>query len=396
MSTAARPLVAGRRCVMWPDRRVVELFEIEHPIVLAPMAGLGTVDLAAAVANAGGLGSIGCAIMAPELIAKSVAELRRSTQKPINLNFFCHDPARADAARERAWHEKLSFYYRGLGIEAATLTPRLDLPPFGDAACAVIEEVKPEVVSFHFGLPEPRLVDRVKAAGCKVISSATTVEEACWLEKHGADAIIAQGYEAGGHRGIFLDCDRKRAVASQAGTFALVPQVADAVSVPVIAAGGIGGRAGDRGGVRARSRRRAGRDCLSALSRVGNAPLHREAPRNARGNRLVVTNVFSGRPARVLVNRLAEEIGPWSDAAPDFPLPMGELPPLRAAAEQGGSTDFSPLWSGQAAALAREMPAKMLIDVLVREAAKFGGICGGTASSLIRRCGDASDKAEGS
>src|SRR5215475_3506936 len=232
MSTAARPPVAGRRCGMWPNRRVVELFEIEHPIVLAPMAGLGTVELAAAVANAGGLGSIACAIMAPELVVKSVAEFRRSTPKPVNLNFFCHVPARADAAREGAWHEKLSSYYRELDIDAETLTPRVDLAPFGDAACAVIEEVTPEVVSFHFGLPEPGLVDRVKAAGCKVISSATSVDEACWLEKHGADAIIAQGYEAGGHRGTFLDSNRTRAVASQAGTFALVPQVADAVSVP--------------------------------------------------------------------------------------------------------------------------------------------------------------------
>jgi nitronate monooxygenase len=195
---------------MWPDRRLVELFEIDHPIVLAPMAGLGTVELAAAVSNAGGLGSIGCAIMAPELVAKSSAALRRLTAKPINLNFFCHDPARKDAARERAWHDKLSSYYRELSIEAATLPPRFDLAPFDDTACAVVEDVRPEVVSFHFGLPEPRLVDRVKAAGCKVISSATTVDEACWLEKHGADAIIAQGYEAGGHRGIFLDSDRKR------------------------------------------------------------------------------------------------------------------------------------------------------------------------------------------
>jgi nitronate monooxygenase len=359
---------------MWSDRRLVELFGIDHPIVLAPMAGFGTVELAAAVSNAGGLGSIGCAIMAPELVAKSVAQLRQLTTKPINLNFFCHDPARTDAARERIWHEKLSSYYRELGIEVATLPPRLDLAPFGDTACAVVEEVRPEVVSFHFGLPKPRLVDRVKAAGCKVISSATTVDEACWLEQHGTDAIIAQGYEAGGHHGIFLDSDLKRAVASQAGTFTLVPQVADAVSVPVIAAGGIG----DGRGI-------AAAFALGAVGvQVGTAfllcaesatpALHREALRNAREKQTVITNVFSGRPARALVNRLVAEIGPWSDAAPDFPLPMGELPPLRATAERNGSADFTPLWSGQAAALAREMPAKMLVDLLVQEAIKCGGV----------------------
>jgi nitronate monooxygenase len=358
---------------MWSNRRVVELFGIEHPIVLAPMTGLGTVELAAAVSNAGGLGSIGCAIMAPELIAKSVAELRRSTPKPINLNFFCHHPAKADAARERAWHEKLSCYYRELGIEAATLAPRFDLAPFGEGACAVIEEVRPEVVSFHLGLPEQRLIDRVKAAGCKVISSATTVVEACWLEKHGADAIIAQGFEAGGHRGIFLSSDSQRAVASQAGTFALVPQVADAVGVPVIAAGGI---ADGRGITAAFALGAAGVQIGTAFllcAESATPPLHREALRNARVNQTIVTNVFSGRSARVLVNRFAEEIGPWSDAAPDFPLPLGELPLLRAAAEQRGSTDFTPLWSGQAAALAREVPAKMLIEILVREATKLGG-----------------------
>jgi nitronate monooxygenase len=355
---------------MWSDRRLVELFQIKHPIVLAPMAGFGTVDLAAAVSNAGGLGSIGCAVMAPELVAKTVAELRRLTTKPIGLNFFCHDPAKADAARERAWHEKLSSYYRELGIDPATSTPGLDLAPFGDAACAAVEQVRPEVVSFHFGLPQPKLVDRVKAAGCKVISSATTIDEACWLETHGADAIIAQGAEAGGHRGTFLDSDWKRAVASQAGTFALVPQIADAVSVPVLAAGGIGD---GRGIEAAFALGAAGVQIGTAFllcAEAATPPLHREALRNARVNQTVVTNVFSGRPARVLVNRLVAEIGPWSDALPDFPLAMGELAPLRAAAEKG-SSDFMPLWSGQAAALAREMPAKMLIETLVREA-KFG------------------------
>jgi nitronate monooxygenase len=357
---------------MWPDRRLVELFKIDHPIVLAPMAGLGTVDLAAAVSNAGGLGSIGCAVMAPDLVAKSCADLRRLTTKPINLNFFCHDLASSDAVRECAWHEKLSLYHRELSIELETLTPRFDLVPFDAAACAVVEDVRPEVVSFHFGLPEPWLVDRVKAAGCKVISSATTVDEACWLEKRGADAIIAQGYEAGGHRGMFLDSDRKRAVASQVGTFALVPQVADAVSVPVIAAGGIADGRGIAAALALGATAVQVGTAFLLCTETATPPLYREALRKAGVSSTIVTNVFSGRPARVLLNRLCAEIGPWSDTAPDFPLPMGELTSLRVAAERNGSTDFTPLWSGQAAALAREIPAKMLIDILVREAIRFG------------------------
>jgi nitronate monooxygenase len=353
---------------MWPDRRIVDLFHIEHPVVLAPMAGLGTVELAAAVSNAGGLGSIGCAILEPQLASKTVAELRRLTTKPINFNFFCHDPASADAARERAWHEGLLPYYRELGLDAATLPPRFDLAPFGEAACAVIEDTRPEVVSFHFGLPRPHLIARIKAAGCKVIASATTVEEARWLEAQGVDAVIAQGYEAGGHRGMFLDPDRNRAVASQVSTLALVPQITGAVSVPVIAAGGIANGCGIAAAFALGASATQIGTAFLLCPEAATPPVHRDALRDAGRHRTIVTNVFSGRPARVLANRLVVEAGPVSDTVPDFPLAMGELAPLRAAAERKGSRDFTPLWSGQAAALVREMPAKALVETLVVEA----------------------------
>ena len=224
---------------MWPDRRLTDIFEVEHPLVLAPMAGFGTVELAASVCDAGGLGSISCATMQPQLAAKTIQELRARASKPVNVNFFCHAEAKVDAGREHAWHERLSLYRRELGIDHEPPPARLDIAPFGDAMCTVVEDAKPEVVSFHFGLPSLALLARVKAAGCRVMSSATTVEEACWLEARGVDVIIAQGYEAGGHRGMFLAADLNGAAASQSSTLALVPQIVDAVSVPVVAAGGI-------------------------------------------------------------------------------------------------------------------------------------------------------------
>jgi nitronate monooxygenase len=351
---------------MWPDRRLADLFEIEHPIVLAPMAGFGTVELAAAVAEAGGLGSIGCGTMTPPVAAETIARLRRLTSKPINVNFFCHDRAKANAGCERAWHDRLRGYYRELGVECGQWQ-RADLPPFGDAMCKVVEDATPEVVSFHFGLPPPALLARVRAAGCKVISSATTVDEACWLARRGVDAVIAQGYEAGGHRGMFLDVDRNRAVASQVGTLALVPQVADALGVPVIAAGGI---ADGRGIVAAFALGASGAQIGSGFllcPEAATPALHRDAVRHAHEHETVVTNVFTGRPARAFVNRLLSEMDLLTYAAPDFPLPLGELSPLYAAAEQRGYRDFTPLWSGQAAALTQEMPAAMLVRTLVEQ-----------------------------
>src|SRR5882757_5852491 len=315
--------------MMWPDRRLIELLGIEHPIVLAPMAGFATAELAVSVCKAGGLGSVGCATLKPEAAAKAIEELRQVARKPINANFFCHAPAKADAGREQAWRARLSPYYRELEIDETPL-PRLDLAPFGEAMCEMIEATRPDVVSFHFGLPAAGLLARVKGAGCRVISSATTVEEARWLEAHGADAVIAQGAEAGGHRGTFLAGDLNRAMASQPGTLALVPQIADAVSVPVIAAGGI---ADGRGIAAAFALGASGAQIGTAFllcPEAATPSLHRDALRQARGDATLLTNVFSGRPARVVVNRLALEVGPISDAAPDFPLPMGELPLLRA------------------------------------------------------------------
>jgi nitronate monooxygenase len=188
----------------WSDRRVIDVLQIEHPIVLSPMAGLGTVDLAAAVSSAGGLGSIGCAAMEPELAAKTIRALRGLTDKPINVNFFCHVQAKTATDREEAWRERLLPYYRELGIDPEIPVPPVNIPSFDDVRCRIVEATKPEVVSFHFGLPDPTLLARVKAAGCRIMASATTVAEAVWLEERGVDIVIAQGYEAGGHRGTFL------------------------------------------------------------------------------------------------------------------------------------------------------------------------------------------------
>jgi nitronate monooxygenase len=353
---------------MWPDRRLIDLFKIEHPLILAPMAGFGTVELAAAVCEAGGLGSIGCATMQPQIAAKAIQDFRGLTSKPLNVNFFCHLPASGDAEREQAWHRRLLPYYRELGIDHGPRPPRLDLAPFGEPMCEVLESTKPEVVSFHFGLPDHALLARVKAAGCRVMSSATTVEEARWLEARGVDAIIAQGYEAGGHRGMFLATDLNNTIASQPGTLALVPQIVDAVSVPVVAAGGI---ADGRGIAAAFALGASATQIGTAYLRCPEAvtsSLHRHALRHVREDATLLTNVFSGRPARAIANRLAIELGPISDAPPDFPLPIGALRPLQAEAELKACSDFTPLWSGQSAPLGKEMPAKALTLKLAREA----------------------------
>jgi nitronate monooxygenase len=341
--------------------------QIEHPVILAPMAGLGTVELAAAVCAGGGLGSIACALEQPEAAASTIHELQARTDGPINVNFFCHRPPKDDTGLEQAWYQRLSPYYRELGVPQK-VPPVSEVAPFGDAMCSVIEDTRPEVVSFHFGLPDAVFLDRVKAAGCRVMSSATTVEEALWLEARGADVVIAQGSEAGGHRATFLESDPARASARQPGTMALVPQVVDAVKVPVVAAGGI---ADGRGIAAAFALGAAGTQIGTAYllcPEAATTAIHREALRHSRSDATLLTNVFTGRPARAIGNRVAIEIGPMLDTLPDFPLTAGALRPLRAAAEGRGSVDFTPLWSGQAAPLGRSLPATVLTVTFVNEA----------------------------
>ncbi|HUE46809.1 MAG TPA: nitronate monooxygenase [Aestuariivirgaceae bacterium] len=335
----------------WADRRILDLFAIDVPIVQAPMAGATSPDMVIAVSEAGGLGSLGCAMLNAEQLRSELGIIRQRTARPINVNFFCHAPPEPDAARQAAWRKRLEPYYAELNLDATKVPDGALRMPFDDQLCEVVEEFKPPIVSFHFGLPERRLMERVRQTGAKIICSATSVAEARELDAAGCDAIIAQGCEAGGHRGMFLSDD----VASQPGTMALVPQVVDAVTVPVIAAGGI---ADGRGIVAALA-------LGAAAVQIGTAymfcpeskvtALHRAALARARDDQTVLTNVFTGRPARGIVNRLIREIGPISLEAPQFPLAANAAAPLRAAAEAIGSTDWSPLWSGQAAALGRKM-----------------------------------------
>jgi nitronate monooxygenase len=345
---------------MWPDRRLLELFKTEFPIVLAPMAGVMDAELVIAAAQGGALGSLPCAMLSVEKAREQIQIIRQRVSAPVNMNFFCHEPVDADPAREAGWKQRLAPYYKELGLDPAAPVNAANRAPFDEAMCALVEELKPEVVSFHFGLPDPASLRRIKAAGCIVIASATIVREAIWLEEHGADAIIAQGAEAGGHRGMFLTDN----IAEQPGTFALVPQVVDAVKVPVIATGGI---ADGRGIAAAFALGAAGVQIGTAYLRCPESRViapARLALAQALDDSTVITNVMTGRPARGVANRAMRELGPISPDAPAFPHAATGLAPLKAAAEKLGKVDFTNLWAGQAVRLGREMPAAELTRAL--------------------------------
>ena len=339
---------------------IARLFSIDLPVIQAPMAGSQGSALAIAVSKAGGLGSLPCAMLAPDAMRKELLAITAATSNPYNVNFFVHRDPSPNPAREAAWRKLLTPYYSELGIDQRTIQSAPGRLPFSGDVADVLEEFKPPVVSFHFGLPSKALVARIKGWGTKILSSATRVDEARYLEAHGVDAVIAQGLEAGGHRGIFLSED----LTTQVGTFALVQQIARAVRIPVIAAGGIA----DANGVKAAMQLGA------AGVQVGTAylfcpeattsALHRAALASDAAAITSVTNIFTGRPARGIVNRIMREIGPMCAAAPAFPLAVAAVVPLRQAAEAKGNSDFSPLWAGQNAHGCRAMPAADLTRAL--------------------------------
>ncbi len=323
------------------------------PVIQAPMAGSQNHRLTAAVCEAGGLGSLAAAMLSPEGLQAELQALSAATLRPWNVNFFCHTPPVADTEGLAAWHRVLSPYYREMGLDPAAIPSGPGRVPFGHDSADVLEAFRPAVVSFHFGLPAADLLARVKSWGSLVLSSATTVQEALWLQAKGVDAIIAQGLEAGGHRGMFLTSD----LSSQMGTFALLPQMVQAVQVPVIAAGGIASADGVRA---AKALGAAGVQIGTAYlcsHEASTNALHRAALQSPGAQHTALTTLFSGRPARGIVNRLMQELGPLHSAAPAFPLATAGMAPLRAAAEARGSSDFSPLWSGQNTSGCRALPA---------------------------------------
>ncbi|MCU8029140.1 nitronate monooxygenase [Shewanella sp. SM73] len=333
--------------------QLTRLFGIELPIIQAPMAGVQGSALAIAVSQAGALGSLPCAMLSLEALDTALTHIRTQTTKPINVNFFCHHEPEPQAAKQAAWLNQLAPYFSELGVNPDSQTVGAQRAPYTSTQAEVLAKFKPEVVSFHFGLPNEDLLLEIKSWGSKIISTATTVEEALWLEARGADAIIAQGLEAGGHRGHFLSDD----LTEQLGTFSLLPQIIAAVDIPVIAAGGI---------VDAKTVRAAMAMGASAVQ-VGTAYLlcpecttsdiHRAALQSEAAQHTALTNLFTGRPARGIMNRFMAELGPINNAAPDFPLASSAVAVLRSAAEQQGFGDFSPLWCGQNATGCQAIPA---------------------------------------
>lgn len=334
---------------------------VRHPIVQAPMAGVQNSRLAIAVCNAGGLGGLPCAMLDAGQLQAELQQIKAATSSPFNVNFFCHTTPEIDNGREQQWRQLLAPFLSQYNIKPENIAEGGGRSPFNHHIADVIEPFKPAVVSFHFGLPEQDLLNRVKAWGATVLSTATTVKEALWLEANGADAIIAQGLEAGGHRGMFLTDD----LTTQIGTFALLPQIVKAVKVPVVAAGGISDRSGVQAALALGAAAVQVGTAFLLCDEASTSQLHRNALKSDDAIHSAITNVFSGRPARGIVNKAMRAIGPINTAVPDFPFGAVAMTAIRNKAEAAGCSDFSPLWCGQNSAGCREVSARELIQGLI-------------------------------
>ena len=335
---------------------------IEHPIIQAPMAGATTPELVAAVSNAGGLGMLGAANLSPAQIADAVATIRSLTERPFGVNLFAggrEDVADVDPQPMLAI---LADYHAELGLPAP-VTPTLDPDPFPGQLEAVLTTQAP-VFSFTFGIPAPGVFAELHHHDIAILGTATTVDEARQLAAAGVDAVIAQGSEAGGHRGTFAASFETALI----GTMALVPQVVDAVPVPVVAAGGI---MDGRGIVAAEALGASAVQMGTAFltCREADAPdFYKAAIRSARGEHTALTRAFSGRPARGIINEFMHAVSGRDDAVLPFPLQNAATRPLRTEAAVRGDTRFLSLWAGQGAGLARDLPAAELVRQLVQEA----------------------------
>jgi len=333
-----------------------KLLGVELPIIQSPMAGVQDSALTVAVSSAGGLGSLACAMLSPDALRAEISIIREYTDKPFNVNFFCHTHSEFNADREARWREALKSCYQEYGINADTIPNPSGLMPFDHSMVEVLEELKPPVVSFHFGLPSPELLTRVKNTGARVMSSATSIEEAKWLAAQGVDVVIAQGLEAGGHRGMFLSDD----LTQQMGVLSLLPQILETVDVPVVAAGGFANAKGVAAAMALGATAVQVGTAYLLCPEAKTSQIHRTALRSKGAAHTAITNIFSGRPARSIVNRAISELGPISNHTPAFPLAGAALGPLRKQAEANAAGDFTPLWCGQNASGCEEISASDL------------------------------------
>jgi len=357
---------------MWKNNRLARLLGTRYPLIQAPMAGSTTPDMAAAASNAGGLGSLGMAMRNPDQLREDCHAMRERTNGAYNLNFFVHEEPGRDPAKDAAMRELLRPMYEALGLDEVP-EATVPFPSFGDAQLDVLLTERPAVVSFHFAMPGDKAIQSLKEYGAVILCSATNVAEARELEAKGVDAVIAQGFEAGGHRGTF----KPPFETGQVGTMALVPQVVDAVRVPVIAAGGI---ADGRGIAAALALGAEGVQIGTAFLRCPESATHqvyREALANSGDDATRITSAFSGRPARGIENRFIRDTAEKEDQFPDFPIPNALTGALRAASAKSGTPEYMSLWSGQAGAMAREMPTGDLMETLILETdevlAQLGG-----------------------